>query len=365
MLDTSPATASPRILGPGILRRDVGPRVAQSRRPWSSDDHRSGLRLQLDADDVGKVSVRSGGGPFTETLFSLHLLRERHPYARGSGWWTAVRASFEPSSNPLAVLDALELPVDLHAVAWQAPSMHEALRRLANASSEGATSDGVAPHLVRLVLDYYVRAVDPYWRRIRSHLAAEQARCARAMAEGGVAQLLTSLHPSIRWRSPLLEVTNQQGRRYARAPGPAPEDGQGTHVLGGRALVLVPSVFCMDGPLVLFSEHDQALPIVLVYPALRQTEDASSVWAQPAAPDPSALGKLLGRTQAAALAAIADTCTTTELADRVGVSPPTASHHVSILRGAGLILSRRTGSSVVHRLTALGAELLGADALDG
>lgn len=60
---------------------------------------------------------------------------------------------------------------------------------------------------------------------------------------------------------------------------------------------------------------------------------------------------LLGRTRADALDAIADTCTTTELAQRLGVSAPTVSHHVGVLRSAGLIASRRARNTVLHHVT--------------
>jgi DNA-binding transcriptional ArsR family regulator len=111
---------------------------------------------------------------------------------------------------------------------------------------------------------------------------------------------------------------------------------------------------------VLWSRHDPALPVVLIYPLLRRMEDAAALWTPRRAANPSALARLLGKTQAAVLAAIADTCTTTELAHRVGISLPTASHHTGILRDAGLVVSRRSGNTVVHRLTPLGADLLGA-----
>jgi DNA-binding transcriptional ArsR family regulator len=58
------------------------------------------------------------------------------------------------------------------------------------------------------------------------------------------------------------------------------------------------------------------------------------------------------------LRSIADGCTTTELAARVGVSVAAASQHATVLREAGLITTRRQGSAVLHSLTPLGVELL-------
>jgi DNA-binding transcriptional ArsR family regulator len=55
---------------------------------------------------------------------------------------------------------------------------------------------------------------------------------------------------------------------------------------------------------------------------------------------------------------LADGCTTTGLARRLGVSPSTASHHAGVLRDARLIQTTREGNTVHHRLTDLGATLL-------
>ncbi|WP_241845701.1 ArsR/SmtB family transcription factor [Streptomyces sp. CB02261] len=50
--------------------------------------------------------------------------------------------------------------------------------------------------------------------------------------------------------------------------------------------------------------------------------------------------------------------TTSELAGRVGLSPATVSHHVTVLREAGLLTSRRIGGVVLHTVTRLGTDLL-------
>lgn len=63
---------------------------------------------------------------------------------------------------------------------------------------------------------------------------------------------------------------------------------------------------------------------------------------------------------AAVLRTIADGCSTTELAGRVGISLAAASQHASVLRDAGLITTHRQGSGVLHVLTPLGAEPLRA-----
>ena len=64
---------------------------------------------------------------------------------------------------------------------------------------------------------------------------------------------------------------------------------------------------------------------------------------------------------AAGLASLTHPATTTETADRVGISLPSASQHTTVLRNAGLITTTRTGTAVLHTLTPLGTALLRSD----
>jgi DNA-binding transcriptional ArsR family regulator len=210
--------------------------------------------------------------------------------------------------------------------------------------------------LVTHLRAYYGTALGPYWDGIRSHLEVERAVRGRIMAEGGVDRLLATLHPNVRWRPPVLEVL-----RPAH-PGSPPQPDHDVH-LAGRSLVLVPSVFCAH-PMLCFSTVDDTLPEVLVYPTLREIDDALALWGN-GAPRRAALEALLGRTRAIALDATTAPCTTGELARRIGVSAATASHHASVLRQAGLITTRRNGSAVLHTITTRGAMLLDAPSRAG
>jgi DNA-binding transcriptional ArsR family regulator len=333
------------------------------------------LSLRLDAEDLAKVRLSPTWGPLSESLFSLRLLRRRQPNPLVAGWTHAVRSQLEGWIAPLLVLTPTSPLIDLHTVAGESPDMEPALASLAKAPASRLSAELQPLHsfagdclpwvrvwlraltrgeprarrkLSELLERYYDLAVAPYWRTIRSFLAAEQAHRGRIMALGGVEQLLGTLHPLIRWRPPVLEVQSAHGPRRAQSPG----------VQGARSLILVPSVFCLDGPHVLTDPGDHTSGHVLVYPALRQLDDAAALWIRDAAPDPVALARLLGNTRASALHAIANPCTTTALAHRLQVSLATASHHVSVLRDAHLIVSSRNGTAVDHRLTQLGELLL-------
>ncbi|MEU1392830.1 MULTISPECIES: winged helix-turn-helix domain-containing protein [unclassified Nonomuraea] len=180
-----------------------------------------------------------------------------------------------------------------------------------------------------------------------AHLEAEVATRAGVMARGGAERLLSTLHPDLVWRDMTLDVRT----RFT----PQTID---VH-LNGRGLVLIPSVFCR---LPLFScdgfRPDDAP--VLFYPALRDPADAFALWGRGVAGSSrraGTLAALLGPTRAAVLEEVGRGCTTTHLARRLSISAATASHHVSVLRDSGLVVSRRQGGSVLHLLTPLGLSL--------
>ena len=69
---------------------------------------------------------------------------------------------------------------------------------------------------------------------------------------------------------------------------------------------------------------------------------------------------LFGRTRSAVLlqAARPGRHTTSTIARQVGISVSSSSEHLSALRAAGLVASRRDGGAIVHRATALCRELV-------
>lgn len=90
----------------------------------------------------------------------------------------------------------------------------------------------------------------------------------------------------------------------------------------------------------------------VIYPA----RGIATLWEQaPAAP--GGLVGLIGGSRAAMLADLVAPRSTTELAQRLSLSPATTSHHLSALRQAGLITGRRDGRSVLYARTPLGDAL--------
>jgi hypothetical protein len=155
----------------------------------------------------------------------------------------------------------------------------------------------------------------------------------QVLRDGGIERLLDSFRPIMRWHRPVLEFTRHPSGREIE--------------LGGRGLLLVPSYFARLNAVTVF---DAELPQVVVYPI---AHDPGLL-----APEHRALAQLLGETRAAVLRAVADGCTTTELARRAGVAVGSASRHAAVLRAAGLVQTTRFGVCVLHTLTPLGAALL-------
>lgn len=129
--------------------------------------------------------------------------------------------------------------------------------------------------------------------------------------------------------------------------------------LGGRGLVIAPTVFLWRDPALLWDSQDETSAPTLAIPTIGDVQVGAALWGAEQAEDQS-LGALLGRTRAAALKVATEGCSTTELARRLNVSIAAASEHATVLRNANLITTSRRGKSVVHTVTPLGAELLGS-----
>ncbi len=185
-------------------------------------------------------------------------------------------------------------------------------------------------------------AVEPFWDRIQRLLMAERDAAGRAMLTGGMEQVLNSRHAAIRWEAPVLRVENAQPSRRT--------------ALGGRGMTLAPSLFAPHPLLIDARAGWHGLPI-LVYGVTPDPDTAASLW-QGGEGEP-ALHALLGRTRANVLAALRETGSTGQVADRLRISSPSASKHLTVLRRAGFVTTERQQNLAVHSLTPLGEAILG------
>ncbi|WP_406283924.1 DUF5937 family protein [Streptomyces sp. NBC_00209] len=178
--------------------------------------------------------------------------------------------------------------------------------------------------------------VAPHWPRLRALLDADVAYHSRRLAAVGFERLLGELSPRLRWSGSTLTITDTKSRH--------------SRVLGGQGLVLMPSVFVW--PATVGGFEDPWLPAV-VYPA----RGIGGLWSEPGASTPEALARLLGRARADVLCALDEPAGTSALAHRLGLAPSSVSEHLSVLRAAGLLTSRRYGHQVLYERTPLGIAL--------
>ncbi|MDG4829612.1 winged helix-turn-helix domain-containing protein [Solwaraspora sp. WMMD1047] len=328
------------------------------------------IRIHFTERDLVRLRLAGGPDPMWETLLSLHLLQNRTGGPIFQQWRNTVRRRLSPPLRPLLELappygyspdfltptagaDGVDAGIEA-LLATPRQRLRTDLRQLAAyrplSSWTRSLADGERESLRLLataVREYHRIAVAPYASRIQAATDAERLARIRVLAATGIEGMISSLHPDLRWRPPVLEV---HGFRVTRD----------VH-LDGRGLSLIPSFFCWEQPTLL---REPDLPPVLVYPVADRLGPLGATATGPAGSPDAPLVALLGPTRAAVLEAVDAGCTTTELAQRVGVSIASASRHASVLRNAGLISTRRLGGSVMHSLRPLGAEILGTARTD-
>jgi DNA-binding transcriptional ArsR family regulator len=291
-------------------------------------------KLHFTASDLARIRLQSTLGPVAEGVFALGALTRsgNADYARWRGEVMGrLRGRASPGAPPGRLPRTVKAPDDLLFLLERGP-VPDAASTLSPAEAS------------RLALDVWRAGVAPYWERIQERLEAECEARGRIAMTGGVERLLATLHPRIRWKPPVLEMHDGPDREIR---------------LDGRGLLLCPSGFLPGRGVgrVVECERETGMA-VLVFAAPTAAPRAAGLWG---GPDNSgqALSALVGQTRAAALRALTATCTTSQLADRLGISSAGASQHAAILRQSGLITTRRVRNNVLHTVTPLGMALLG------
>ncbi|MFC7328118.1 ArsR/SmtB family transcription factor [Marinactinospora rubrisoli] len=328
------------------------------------------LRIHFTEADLARVRVAPGPDPLWEAVLSLHRFQTRRGRAAVLRWYDDARLAL-PRHGLVETVRSLLIPIAPHALYMPdfltpdaaehgldagldaiAATPRERLRYELGRVAEGgrlpspgqALADGDRrgrEELLDGLRRYHAAVLEPYWDDIQADVDADRIRRSRAIMDGGIEGLLGSFEPMMHWKPPVLHVDYPADRDLA---------------LNGRGLKLVPSYFCWLRPIAL---ADPELPPVVVYPlhnGARQARRGAYPRGSPGGG--SMLAALLGNTRAAALEVIALGVTTTELASQLGISPAAASHHIRVLRDAGLIISTRDRQHVLHTITPSGADLL-------
>lgn len=316
------------------------------------------LRIHFTGQDLARTTLAEEPDPLWEVLLSLHQLQGRDGAGQYGHWRERTRRQFPRHAERLLQLapprgyspDFLTPPAvggsfddAVERVLITAPRrIYHELEQVRRPGSSwtrdlAAGRREAVKGLGQSLRIYHRHAIAPYWDSIRASVRGDLHHQGSRLTSYGVDHLLSNLHPSVKWERPVLKITGFAERDL---------------YLEGRGLRLQPSVFCWQTPTKL---RDPKLSPVLVYP-VRQAPGILHLATEESRTEP--LAALLGTTRAAALAAIADICTTTELARRCEISLAGASRQAGILREAGLITTRRAGQAVQHDLTPLGQALL-------
>ncbi|MFC7622687.1 DUF5937 family protein [Microlunatus sp. GCM10028923] len=119
----------------------------------------------------------------------------------------------------------------------------------------------------------------------------------------------------------------------------------------GEGVLLIPSVFVWPSAA---AHQAPGWPRTIIYPA----RGIRVLWSEPEQAVPGSLGRLIGRSRAALLAALAEPSSTSQLARTLGLATGAVGDHLAVLRDAGLVDRARVGRSVQYRRTPIGDALV-------
>lgn len=318
------------------------------------------IELHLRAADLAETSFAVS--PLQETVFSLWVWRTPQKQAVHLPWRAAQRTAWQqldtemllalvapPPKNwvpdfltPRPSTPVNEFAAELDVVRATAP-------RRVRADIEAAYTHAPVPDVLRdrpsavlrraadALAEYWHACLEPDWPRIRGVLEADVVYRSRQLALGGARGLFADLDERVRWDDGLLYVDQMPGTYYVE--------------VDGRGLRLCPSLFCRKA-VTWIDPHEEPL---ISYPA----RGRATVWESAPRPDNQALVALVGTARAQLLHLLERPATTTELAQRLGVTPPAVSQHLSVLRAAGLLNRARSGRTVLYLRSELADALVG------
>ncbi|WP_161962243.1 ArsR/SmtB family transcription factor [Nocardioides speluncae] len=320
------------------------------------------IEFKLSVDVLG--NTRFAFSPLAEVSSSLRLLGEPQPAHLHTPWLRRVRdqlgdvdlelllaitppgkwapaflypratgatTTLEQQLNALAQVSPAKVRENLELV-WSGRPLPRPVRELFDAGERGPAM------ICEAIWAYWDAAIAPYRVRICGVLEDDVSHRAGVSLSGGLFDLLNDLHPEVTLDGHTLSIDKPQ---HADATYP------------GAVLTLVPSVFTWPRLLI---NHEDSGEFELTYAA----RGVGRVWegVEPEERTEDRLGALLGHTRAAILAMLSVPMSTTQVARDLGQSPGSVSQHLAILRDSGMVVSWRSGRSVLYRQTPLAASLV-------
>lgn len=305
--------------------------------------------------DLGRL--RFAYSPLAEAAESLYMLAGGRIPPVHRKWFESVRGSLDradlrtllaavPAGTTMAdflfggVVDVnTSIDDQLHVLARTPPDEFRAGILAAWGHREPPpVVDSLSPGMLADALhDYWTIALAPHWPTMRSVLEEDVAFRAAELTKGGVQALLADLHPEVSFQGATMRIDKRSVDEQL-----ALDDG----------VLMVPGIFVW--PNVVFAT---GRPASLTYAA----RGVGNLWRDNAPrQDGDTLAGLLGRSRASVLIAVGLPRSTTELALLLAQSPASVSQHLSILKRSGLVVSWRSGRSVLYRRTNLADSLLSA-----
>ena len=318
----------------------------------------------LTTDVLG--NTRFSFSPLAEATLSLRLIGCPHPTHIHAPWLRSVRnrldgvdlqlllavapsgkwvadclmpapsgpqVTIEEQLRELAQISAAEMGRDLQEVWQDEPAVPRRLRELVRTGAHGPQQ------LAETLWDYWDAALEPFWNKICAVLEDDVFHRVAAQMNSGLFVLLEDLHPEVSLDGNLLHVDK-------------PHHTSATY--HGRELDLTPSVFAWPG-LILRDGQDDRFGLTYAARGVARVWEGLSVMNQI---DDDPLAALLGRTRAAILEMTSVPMSTTQIARELGQSAGSVSQHLSVLRGSGLVVSRRSGRSVLYSQTSLAQSMI-------
>ena len=308
----SPAAAPPRPPSRSRPRRYLGsagpiPNAIAGGPRWARTVRASGRGCGAAAAQrrgPGEGEDQLGPGTVQRAILSLHRLRDPRPNVLVDGWRQATRRRLDEWIAPLVVLTPPQHMLDLHTVVGEA-ARRSVRRWSAWTPRRRTTWPRTARRPGPLVgqcwqLGPGVATRSGGWRPPRPTRSWPTSSGATTGPPRPAGRRST---PAVRGRAGPLRSPHGVGWRRLAAGRPPSEDPSGdrrsstcepsanarragtTEGLGGRSLVLAPSVFCVDGPSLMRNVHDESAPRLLFYPVLRATRRRRpNLWADDAAP---------------------------------------------------------------------------------
>ncbi|GLW27691.1 ArsR/SmtB family transcription factor [Actinoplanes regularis] len=313
------------------------------------------VRYQLAGRDLG--GVRFAISPLNELVLSLHAWRDPGRYPLHLPWIRELGRLRDRLAADLLfelVNDDLWTPDFLTPRPWSPLTPLEDELAVVRRTAKGVVDRDLrllhgpgrlpAPLRGAAVLDrildaltgYWELCFAPHWSRMRALLEGDVTYRGREIAQNGLASMFAGLAGRVRLSGDTVEVFVRSHVHYTR-----PADG---------ALTLVPSMWTSSASAPIRPSE----PPMIIYLA----RGLGTLWERQPLRAPGALAGLIGAHRAGLLIQLATPGSSTELAARLGVTPTAVNQHLRALRAAGLLVSARSGRSVLYRRTDLADRLV-------